>query len=144
MSIGGFFRFLSALVVAIALLAGSSFLAVQYLIAQYSAAPPKPTFPNDKQPPVAAKPLATPVKATAPKSPTKPPEAEGYRAKVTQEIGLNIRESPDPDGPRIGGVDYNEEVIVLEDSADKNWQKIRLPESNVEGWVKAGYTNRLN
>ncbi len=74
----------------------------------------------------------------------KPTETEGYRAKITQEIGLNIRESPQADGPRIGGVDYNEEVIVLEESPDKNWQKIRLPDSSIEGWVKAGYTDRLN
>jgi hypothetical protein len=139
----GLFRFLSAFVVAIALLAGGSFFMVQYLIAQYSVSPPKPTFPNDRPMP-SPKPVAAVKPAPAPKPSPKPPVTEGYRAKITQEIGLNIRELPQADGTRVGGVDYNEEVIVLEDSPDKNWQKIRLLDRSLEGWVKAGYTDRVN
>jgi Bacterial SH3 domain len=143
MSITGFFRFLSALMVAIALLAGGSFFVVQYLIAQYSVAPPKPRFPNDKSE-KAAKPTPAAKASPTPKPSPTVSVAKGYRATVTQEIGLNIREAPEPDAPRIGGVDYKDEVLVLEESADKNWQKIRLSEDNIEGWVKAGYTERIN
>jgi hypothetical protein len=142
--VGGFFRFLSAFMLALALLGGASFVAVQYLIAQYAAAPPKPTFPNDKANLAKAAVTKAPAAAAPAAAPSpKPSESPGYRAKVTLDIGLNIREVPESDSPRIGGVDYNEEIIILQDSDDKNWQKIRLPESNVEGWIKAGYTQRV-
>lgn len=118
---------------------------VQYLVAQYSVAPPRPKFPNDKNEKLdkAAKP--SPVTKASPTIKPSPatPLATGYRATVIQEIGLNIREAPEPESTRIGGVDYKDEVVVLEESADKNWQKIRLADGNVEGWVKAGYTERI-
>lgn len=145
MSISGFFRFLSALLVAIALLAGGSFFMVQYLMAQYSVAPPRPKFPNDKNEKLDKAVKPSPVAKASPtiKPSQAAPLATGYRATVIQEIGLNIREAPEPDATRIGGVDYQDEVVVLEESADQNWQKIRVVEGNVEGWVKAGYTERI-
>jgi hypothetical protein len=32
--------------------------------------------------------------------------------------------------------------VVLEESSDKNWQKVRLEDGQQEGWVKAGNTKR--
>jgi hypothetical protein len=32
---------------------------------------------------------------------------------------------------------------VLEESEDKLWQKIRLPKSDREGWIKAGNIRKI-
>jgi hypothetical protein len=61
---------------------------------------------------------------------------------VTQPIGLIIRQEPSVNAAQLGGVEYNREVIVLEDGPDGAWQKIRS--GAVEGWVKGGNTQRIN
>lgn len=153
-------KVLSGFLLAIALILGGSFFAAQYLIAQFTALPPKPIFPNDTpgakaklQPatskPASAKPVAVkPAPVASPSaSPTpspKPSDAAGYSARVTLLQGLNLRESPSRDAARIGGVDLNTRITVLEDSPDKQWQRVRLEGSGQEGWVKAGYTERAN
>jgi hypothetical protein len=43
----------------------------------------------------------------------------------------------------VGGVEYNETVVVLEESADKEWQRVRLEDGSQEGWIKAGNTERI-
>uniref|UniRef100_A0ACD5GQH0 SH3 domain-containing protein n=1 Tax=Desertifilum tharense IPPAS B-1220 TaxID=1781255 RepID=A0ACD5GQH0_9CYAN len=58
--------------------------------------------------------------------------------------GLILREASGTDANRVGGVGYNERVIVLQESGDKAWQKIRLNGSEQEGWVKAGNLERIN
>jgi hypothetical protein len=61
---------------------------------------------------------------------------------VTQPIGLIVRQQPSIDAPRIGGVEFNSQVTVLEDNADGSWQRIRV--GSVEGWVKGGNVQRVN
>ncbi len=143
-------KVMSGVVLAIALIAGGSFYAVQTLISQFTTPPPKPLFPNDK-PASKVKTVSTtkanPVPAASPKPSAKPSpqkEAEGYKAKIVLSTGLNLRQEPSRDSERIGGVDYNEEVTVLEESSDGEWEKVRLEESGVEGWIKSGYTDRIN
>ncbi|AHJ29045.1 hypothetical protein NSP_27170 [Nodularia spumigena CCY9414] len=53
-----------------------------------------------------------------------------------------MRVEPSMDAERIAGVGVNEELIVLEESQDKNWQKIRT-QGEQEGWIKIGNTERL-
>ncbi|MEB3211165.1 MAG: SH3 domain-containing protein [Leptolyngbyaceae bacterium] len=65
-------------------------------------------------------------------------------ARVTQPIGMVLRQGPSQDTTQIGNLYYNDEVIVLGTSADGEWQNIRLPGSGVEGWIKAGNTESLN
>ena len=62
---------------------------------------------------------------------------------MTQPIGLILRDSGNRDSNRIGGVGYKEKVVVLEDSPDKEWQKIRVEDGNREGWVKGGNTEKV-
>jgi len=164
---------LGGILLAIALFFGGGFLLAQVLIAQFTALPPKPIFPNDKPSPQ-AKPAATGDKSAAPPpvanspspaaspttaspsptpspspSPTATPSpaptgATGTPARITLDQGLNIRSGPSRDAERVGGVDYNQRVILLEESPDKEWQKVRVEGTNVEGWIKAGHTERLN
>lgn len=152
MSWSGLLKVLSGLLLAVALIVSGGYVTAQYLIAQFTAPPPRPTFPNDKPSPKSKlstpKPKPAAAIAPAPKpspspSPT-PTKSVDYRARIVLENGLNVREAPDRDSARVGGVDYNEEVIVLEDSSDQEWQKVRVEGSNVEGWIKSGYTERVN
>lgn len=153
MGLSGLAKVLSGFLLAVALLVGGSYFAAQYVIAQFTAAPPKPMFPNDKPSPKpkAAKAKSPPAPSTAAVAPSpkatpspKPTATDGYAARITYGEGLNLRQSPDRDAARIGGVDYNDRVVVLEESPDKEWQRVRLEGSNQEGWVRAGHTDRLN
>lgn len=147
-------KVLSGVFLAIALMVSGCFFAAQYIIAQFTAPPSKPTFPNDNpsakarlQPAPAVKPVATkplPKPEVSPKPSPTPSDSVGYRARITLSQGLNLRESPSREAARIGGVDINTRITVLETSSDQEWQRVRLESSGREGWVKAGYTERIN
>jgi len=142
----GLLSLISGIVVAIAFLAAGGVIAVRYIITQIATAPPRPSFPNDPKPgvappaPTAIAPIPTAVVVPSP-SPL-PPGA--YFARITQPIGLVLRSAPNRSGARLGGVDYNDRVIVLSDSPDKRWQRVRLGETGLEGWVRSGNTRRLD
>ncbi len=74
--------------------------------------------------------------------PELPPNA--YRAVVTWPQGLSLRSQPSTNAGKVGGIDANKSIIILEDSADGQWQRVRLPWSNQEGWVKGGNTQRTS
>ncbi|MGB5634727.1 MAG: SH3 domain-containing protein [Waterburya sp.] len=74
--------------------------------------------------------------------PKLPPNA--YRAIVTWPQGLSLRAEPNINAGRVGGIEAKANIIILEDSADGKWQRVRLPWSNQEGWVKAGNTKRTS
>ncbi len=147
-------KVLSGMFLAIALMVGGCFFAAQYVVAQFTAPPPKPRFPNDNaaakakiQPAPAVKPVVAPPIPKPSVSPSPKPSptiTAGYRARITLAQGLNLRESPSRDAARIGGVVANTRITVLEESSDREWQRVRLEDSGREGWVKAGYTERLN
>lgn len=72
--------------------------------------------------------------------PELPPNA--YRAVVTWPEGLSLRAEPSLDAEKIGGIEHKSTIIILEDSADGQWQRVRLPWSQEEGWVRGGNTER--
>jgi hypothetical protein len=55
-----------------------------------------------------------------------------------------VRAEPDVDSERLGGVEYDQELIVLETNPEETWQKIQIPDSNVQGWVKAGNLRKID
>ena len=144
-------KFLLGFALAIALLGLGGVLVARYLITQLTAPPPKPAFANDK-PLATAKTSATAKSAaktqssqTANNSSTEPElEPGAYQARVVQPIGLILRDGPGRDSNQIGGIEYNSRVVVIEESPDKEWQRVRLENSDRAGWVKAGNTERLN
>lgn len=79
---------------------------------------------------------------------TEEPEAElppnAYRAVVTWPQGLSVRAEPNLNAGKVSGVSVNQTIIILEDSADGKWQRVRIPWSNQEGWVKAGNVKRTS
>lgn len=157
--------FIGILLAALLLVAGGVF-AAKYFIAKLTTPPPRPVWANEKstgQPAkaqsTAAKPKASPTpKASAKPSPSpKATPAGSYMAKVTQQIGLVLRDNPSQDSTAIGGIEYNQRVLVLGDSPDREWQRVRIVSETAstgdedsaepkgpEGWVKRGNTERIN
>ncbi|HEY9619196.1 MAG TPA: SH3 domain-containing protein [Crinalium sp.] len=153
---------------AIALLFFAGVNATRYLITRLTAPPPKPIFPNDTPTPVANSPTpglsprsanssattqagtsASTTSASPSPSPSvspspSPSDQEGYEARVTEPIGLVIRSDPSQDADRVGGVEYEQELTVLETSSDGEWLRVRLSGSDTEGWVKAGNVEKVN
>lgn len=152
MSGSGFLKVFSGFLIAFALVAGLGFFASQVLIAQFTTPPPKPVFPNDNPKPqpspktAASPPAAQPASPDPSPSPSvsPSPQASGHKARIVLDNGLNVREQPNAESSRIAGVDYDQQVTVLEESPDKEWQKIRIEPDGAVGWIKSGYTERVN
>jgi uncharacterized protein YgiM (DUF1202 family) len=157
----GFFLGLSklvlGLVIALLLLSMAGIATARYFMSRLSVLPPKPLY-GEEQPvaaiPPAAAPVEPPPEVTAEVPPEAAPPAEvappaepelppgSYQAVVVQPIGLILREGPGTEYPQVGGVDYNEALVVLEEPADQGWIKVQVASSGQEGWVKAGNTRR--
>lgn len=174
MSFSGLAKFFIGFLMAIALMVGAGVAAGLYFVTKLTAPPDKPIFPNDKpalkaqvspppgqklsnskSPPASSTPALTdsPSATTADPNSTpaesesssaKPLEPGAYRASITWSSGLILRNSPNVDGQRIGGVAYKQRVVVLAESDDKKWLKIRVEDGNTEGWVKAGNLERID
>lgn len=155
MSLAGLAQFFLGVILAIAILLGGGAALALYFMHQVTTTPPKPVFANEKGA-VEEKSLSVtptePTKASTQSTPTPTPsetpspeplEPGAYLARVTWSEGLSLRSDPNLDAERIGGVEYNQRIAVLEESADKNWQKIRLENSEQEGWIKTGNIERI-
>ena len=150
MSLSGLFKFIVGFLLAIVLLAGASVAAALYFAAKLSALPERPTFPNEVKTSqtAIAKPKLTvasnpePASSDTSSPSPKPLEPGAYRAIVTQPIGLILRDSPTRDSNRIGGIAYKEKVVVVEETPDKQWQRVRIEQEDREGWVKGGNTEK--
>ena len=155
-------KFILGFVLALAVLLGTGLTVALYFVNRTVVSPSKPIFANDhpssqpKKPKTSPKPQskksATPTPKPTPKptetptetpTPTpKPIPPNAYTGNVTWVEGLSMRSEPNTNSPSIGGVGGNKKVIVLEESDDKKWQKIRIADTDQEGWVKAGNIQR--
>lgn len=149
-------KLLLGFILAIALLMFGGVATALYLMVKVATVPPKPVFANDKPKVLAqrprssttakrttvstAKPSATPASSQTSSSPLEP---GAYQARVTWSEGLSLRSEPNQDGERIGSLGYNQPIVVLAESPDKKWQRVRLEDSEQEGWIKAGNTARV-
>lgn len=151
MTLSGISKFILGVLLAAAILFGAGISLTRYLLARLATPPPRPVFANDPSPSpvaaVAASPApaaeATPAASPTPESSPSPSPSQGYQARVVQPIGLILRQDASAEAPQVGGVEYNQEIVVLEDSPDGGWQKVRLG-NGTEGWVKGGNTERIN
>jgi hypothetical protein len=159
----GLLQFILGFFLGITILVGLTSALGYLMFSRLAATPSKPVFPEENK----SKPKATtPDKKASEKSATKPeaspspkvttaspspevspspsPEAKedlpqgAYKAKVTWSGGLSLRSNPSKDSERVSGVDYDDELIVLETSADGAWARVRSPNGGQEGWVKVG------
>ena len=148
----GLVKVLLGVILAIAILLGGGVATVLYFMLKGSSSPPKPIFANDKpsvtgqRSPTSntAKPTSQPTTGNLTDTPATKPLAPGtYKARVTWSDGLSLRSEPNLDAEKVGGAAYNEQVIVLGESADKYWQRVRLENGDEEGWIKAGNTQKV-
>lgn len=154
MSLSGVAQFIVGFFLGISILIGSSAATAYYFFTKLAVVPPKPIFPEEvpKNTSVAkqegSQPKSEEDKPQASNTPSQPaqPKLEpgAYKARVTWPEGLSLRDSPSLNANRIGGIAYNREIIIIKDSDDKKWQQIRIPESQQEGWVKAGNVRRVD
>ncbi|MEM0979322.1 MAG: SH3 domain-containing protein [Cyanobacteria bacterium P01_H01_bin.58] len=133
----------------------------RYFMTKLSVLPTKPVFSNeavdgqvtDEAVASEAAPTenASPEASTTPPPPQPEPEnpvvpeipPDSYEAVVVQPIGLVLRSGPGVEYQQFGGVDYNEEVLVLQTSEDGGWLNVRV-QNGQEGWVKAGNTQTVS
>jgi Bacterial SH3 domain len=148
MSWSGLIKFFTGFTLAIAFLFFAGVNVTRHFITKLTAPPPRPVFPNDTPTP-SAQPVNTTNSATntatesipnasTPVRSAAPLPAGAYEARVTEPIGLIVRQEPSRDAERLDGVEYDEALTVLETSPDGEWQKVRLSGSEVEGWIKSG------
>ena len=152
MRVSGCIRVFLGIFITVALIGAGAYAVSRHYIEKYGAIPEKPIFPEEQG--VAFSPTQT-------RAPNPPPEegaAEGDTAKpdaapnatpdkpapagdlayVTWPEGLLVRSSASLNGEQIGGIEYKREVYLLETSGDQAWQKIKVANGDLEGWVKGG------
>ncbi|GAB4314639.1 MAG: hypothetical protein Kow0091_21710 [Geminocystis sp.] len=158
MSISSLFQFLIGFFLGIILFTAGIAGGAYFFLTQVSGNPPKPSFPEENsaveeipQPDESSNQAETATEETAKETQetTTNEETEdlpegAYRGKVIWSTGLSLRAEPGIDSERIGGVGYNWEIIILGTSDDGGWQKIRIPSSGQEGWVKAGNIEKID
>lgn len=131
-------QFLIGSTLGVAVLVGGAVGAGYYLVKRLSTPPPRPTFANDRPSP-APKSAKSQAKGSGEKL-----EPGAYLAIVTYPDGLSVRDRPEADAGQVSSVDFQQEVVVLEETADRQWQHIRSQTSAIKGWVKGGNTEKVN
>ena len=160
MGISNFFQFIVGFIAGVLLLAGSTATVGFYLFNKMAANPPKPNFPelantqeeSTTSTQVTSENTSTQVEQVEQVRETIPPSSltdslelpsGSYRATVTWPQGLIFRAEPTRESERLGGISYQEEVIVLGSNDDKTWENILLPRTGQQGWVSAGNTQPI-
>lgn len=168
-AISNMLQFILGFVLGVALIGGSAVGVAYYYFKKVSSnVPEKPIYAEEKspttdvvknqEPKASQEQLQTDTEAdfnsNSEAEPTPEPEPEpvaepelppnAYYANVTWPQGLSLRAEPSLNGERIGGIGYNAKILILEESADKQWQKVQIPESEQEGWVKAGNVKKVS
>lgn len=150
--LSSFFQFILGFFLGIALLLGGTAALGYIVFTRMATSPEKPVFAEEKEKTkeVSAKKTVKPSKTDVNPSPTPQasPEAEkeelpagAYKARVTWSDGLSLRGNPSSEAERIGGLGYNARVIIL--STEGQWQKVRIPSSGQEGWIKSGNVEKI-
>jgi hypothetical protein len=153
-------QFILGFILGIGAIAGISGTIIFAYYAKMSVVPKKPVFPEpiaeqtapSKTADVEIEPIESTTKDDLKPEETTPPAEEAkaklelppnaYRASVTWPEGLSLRAEPEADAERIGGIENEATIIILEDSADGQWQRVRLPWNDQEGWIKGGNTQK--
>ncbi|MBD2437966.1 SH3 domain-containing protein [Nostoc sp. FACHB-110] len=160
--LSGLLKLILGFILAIAVLLGTGLTVALYFVNRTAIPPAKPIFANDNpslknQTTQEAKTASTSENSPEPSAtsqststptPTKTPDEElpkgAYPGRVTWSEGLSLRAEPTQEAEKVGGVAFNQKIIVLEENPDKSWVKIRIEGSKEEGWVKIGNIERTN
>ncbi|AFZ43113.1 SH3 type 3 domain protein [Halothece sp. PCC 7418] len=165
MSISGFVQFILGFLLGIFILTGTGAAAAYFFLNRLSDAPPEPVYseektsePNNKEESSASNSQQAATTTTKPEPKPEPQEEEkeeeetiaerfgeqAYEARVTWPSGLSLRANPNLSASRVGGVYYDDKLVIIETSSDGDWQKVYVPESGQQAWVKAGNVEKIN
>ncbi len=151
-ALSNFLQLLFGVTLGLTILGCGTAAAAYFFFSQMVRTPARPIFPEElatEPAPETAAPAVTSDQTPAPAatpSPAPAPETlepGAYRVRVTWADGLSLRTEPRTDADTIGGFAYDEIMIVLEQSADGEWDRVRRPGSDQEGWVRSGNAERL-
>ncbi|MEO0539987.1 MAG: SH3 domain-containing protein [Cyanobacteria bacterium P01_A01_bin.105] len=133
---------------ALAIIGLAGIATTKYFLTRLTNLPERPVYSNDNPSPQQSSadaftaPADTPPTASEaeeapaqPEAEASPAEAALYEATVVQTIGLLVRSGPGPEHGQLGGVDFQDQLTVLEES--NGWLRVRS-DNNLEGWVKGG------
>ena len=148
-------QFILGFLLGVILLASGTAAAAYYYFTKMSVNPPKPVFSGEPEAagnlPEGEKTKETDGKASAPQKSSQLQavkeeklEPGAYYATVTWSDGLSVRDRPSANAKRIGGVAHKAKIVILEESNNKKWQKVRIPASGLKGWVKAGNVKKAD
>jgi len=151
-------QFILGFIIGISLIVGVSGSLVFAYYKKMSVLPQKPVFPpaqtestsDNVEPATAIEPLESNTTSDEAAAVISEPEPEpelppnSYYAEVTWPEGLSLRAEPSIGAERVGGIEFNSKIIILEDSSDGKWQRVLLPWNQKEGWVKGGNTRKTS
>ncbi|ERN42394.1 hypothetical protein KR51_00009150 [Rubidibacter lacunae KORDI 51-2] len=155
----GLIQLILGFIFGIALFVGAGVGAGYYFLSRLADAPPPPTFPPPEEQPAVSEPtepeeptteFAETTGAAEPELEPKTPTFEerfgpsAYRAFVTWPEGLRLRSEPGDGGEAIGGVAFDQELVILGTSDDGVWQRVHVQATGEEAWVKAGNVRRAD
>jgi cytoskeletal protein RodZ len=165
MSFSGFAQFILGFFLGVFILTGTVAAAAYFFLNRMSDAPPEPVFSeedtsepepqeqsasSDSDNQSATNTSTTPVESEP--EPEEKPEEEktiaerfgeqAYEARVTWPNGLSLRSNPSLNASRVGGVYYDDRLVIIETQGD--WQRVYVPESGQQAWVKAGNVEKIN
>lgn len=153
--ISSLLQFILGFLLGIALLAGAGAATGYYILTQFSTNPDEPDFSEpEAEAAIAESETTVAAQETVAAAPQPEPQpeptfeerfgADAFKARVTWNAGLSLRSEPSLQASRVGGVGYNQEIYILSTSSDGRWQKIHVPATGQEAWVKAGNVQRIN
>ena len=159
----GLSKFVLGIILAMLVMSIAGMAMAQYFMTRMVEPPERPTYENDL--PESGRPSSAdaaperdengaPVAVTAEEAEEDEPEAapepeeeddddalpEGeYRATVNQPVGLILRDGPGTDYAQIGGLDYQESMVVF--AEEDGWLNVELSNGRT-GWIKDGNVDR--
>lgn len=154
----GLSKFVLGIILAMLIMSIAGLAMAKFFMSRIAELPERPTYENDL--PEDQQPRSEPAGQSVPESEgppavvqaaeaEKPAEderadnetlADGeYRAVVNQPVGLVLRDGPGADYAQVGGLEYQQSMVVL--SEDAGWLEVRLSNGRT-GWIKDGNVSR--
>lgn len=157
MSLSGFIQFILGFIVGVLILTGAGAATAYFFFTRLSEKPAMPVYEEEQEesaqtekepksepePEPEPKPEPEPEPKSEPKTIQERFGEQAFEARVTWPSGLSLRDNPSNDASRIGGVYYDDRLIVIGRSSDGDWQRVYVPESEQQAWVKAGNVERI-
>ena len=154
----GLSKFVLGIILAMLIMSVAGLAMAKFFMSRIVELPERPVYendlPEDQRPrPTAAAPEEAPEteivvgEVEEAEEPEEAPEEEEedalpegeYRAVVNQPVGLILRDGPGTSYAQIGGLDYQQSMIVFDE--DSGWLNVELRNGQT-GWIKDGNVDK--